>query len=53
METELLSDRITLRVAPERLQEWKELADQEERALSNWVVWMVEKCRKQQQAGNS
>lgn len=48
MDDILLSDRLTLRVAPERMQEWKQLADQEERSLSNWVVWMVEKCRKQQ-----
>jgi len=48
MEDVSMSDRLTLRVTPERMQEWKALADQEERSLSNWVVWMVEKCRKQQ-----
>lgn len=52
MQVDLLSDRVTLRVNPERMQEWKEAADREERSLSNWIVWMVEKCRKQQNTDN-
>lgn len=46
MQVESLSDRVTLRIAPEDMQVWKEEAEKEHRALSNWIVWMVKRAQK-------
>jgi predicted HicB family RNase H-like nuclease len=39
---EPLSDRLTIRVDPDIRRVWQKLADEDGRALANWVVRMVE-----------
>lgn len=48
MQTDTLSNRLTLRVDPETRREWQQRAKEEQRPLSNWVVWMVSRVMKEE-----
>lgn len=41
----MASERFALRIPEEIKEDWKRRAEQEQRSLTNWIIWMIERCK--------
>jgi len=45
MEGTMQRDRLALRIPEEIKEDWRQRAERDQRSLTNWVIWMIERFK--------